>query len=353
MLDMNKYFAALDAGSEDITLVAARWGKNGECSIEGSCRSASKGLRKGVVTDAAAAIDSIAGAVDKLRKKTGKNIQEIYAAVSSTSVNIIPSSGTLLLSKYGREITDRDVSKCVDIASTVKMPIGTEPLHRIIRSFSIDSEKGIKNPLSLEGVKLGADVNILTVDHSVLNNMTKCISQAGLIPAGFVFSGLASSYRALTDEEKTGGVALVDIGKDLTEVVFFFHGIVGNCKVLSLGTSDICSENEGINRSVLEELLVDMKDLPGWDKINKVVVIGGGALVDGMIELLDSLLEVPTQAGTCIAKPFEDLPQGRAGYVCSLGVLDYLQERKLEQKLGNNPFKRGYDRVLGFVDRYF
>ncbi len=350
---MSRYFAAIDANTNEITAIAARWNKNGDYILEGFCRSSSRGFRKGVITDAALAADSIAGVLNKLREKTGKRIHNVYASVSSTSVNIVPSRGDLLLSKYGREILGNDVKKCIRIASTVKTPIDKEPLHSIMQGFSVDGEKEIKNPLNLEGVKLGAEVNILTINSSALSNMAKCISQAGFFSEGFVFSGLAVSYRVLTEEDRQNEVGLLEINKDLTEAMVFKKGHLNSCKVFPLGTSDIIESDGTINAENAEKLLSRVNSLEGWRNVRNVIVTGEGSLKHDLIESIERSFPVPVRAGACISKPFEDLPPERTGYIGSLGVLDHLQEEKKKQKREGNYLRRGIARVLAFIDRYF
>ena len=350
---MSKHFAVIDAGSSEITAVAARWSKNRDFVLEGFCRTDSKGFHKGIVIDAAACVDSVVKALGKLKEKTGRKIQDIYAGVSSGSVNIIPSSGTLLLSRYGREVTGADIKKCVEIASTVKMPLDKEPLHRIVRGFSVDGEKEIKNPLNLEGVKLEVNVNVLTINSSVLHNMSRCISQAGFVPAGFVFSGLASAYRVLTGKDRETVVAMLDMGKDLTEVMIFHRGILAGCKVFSVGTNEVLTEEGRIDSHSLEKLVFRVVSMAGWEKVRKVTVIGAGVLIDNLIESMEGFFTVPVTAGTCISKPFEDLPPERTGYIGSLGILDHLQQEKRKQRSDNNMIKRSLNRALGFIDRYF
>jgi hypothetical protein len=350
---MSRYFAALDAGRHGITAVAARWNKNRDFVLEGFCHTRSKGFHRGTVADAAIAADSVSETLNKLREKTGKKIHDVYVGVSSGSVGIIPSSGVLLLSKYGREVTETDVKKCVEIGSTVKTPLDKEPLHRIVCGFSIDGEKEIKNPLNLEGVKLEVSVNVLTINSSVLRNMSACISQAGFICAGFVFLGLASAYRVLTEEDRETGVTLLDIRSDLTEVMVFYRGILNSCKVFPVGTNEILMKDGGVNAQGLEKLISRIVSLVGWEKTRKVVVIGEGALIDSLIESLEGVFALPVTAGTCISRPFEHLPPERTGYVGSLGILDYLQQEKHKQRLSGNIIKRGFNRTLGFIDRYF
>ncbi|MGB2601923.1 MAG: hypothetical protein WBD00_02575 [Candidatus Omnitrophota bacterium] len=350
---MSKYFAVLDVGSNEISAVAARWIRNGDYVIEGFCRVPSKGFRRGLVSDQSLATDSVAGALNKLKEKTGRKIRDVYAGVSSTSVGLIKSSGAVLLSKYGREITENDVKKCVKIAATVKTPLDKEPLHRIVRGFSIDGDGEIANPLNLEGVKLEADVNILMINSSVLRNMSKCISQAGFLSEGFVFSGLASSYRVLNNDDRGVNVAVLDISRDLTEAMVFFKGRMIGCKVLSAGAGSLLTESGNIDPEGLEGLSSRVSSLRGWRDVRKMLVTGEGALEHEMIESLEKIFTFPVKAGTCIAKPFEDLPPDRAGYIGSLGILDYLQEEKNGQKLAGNLLSKIYYRILSFIDRYF
>jgi len=306
-----------------------------------------------MVTDAAMATSSIAEVLNKLQDRTGKRIQDVYAGISSTSISVTSSFGVLLLSKYGREVSAGDIKKCVQIGSAVKMTLDREPLHRIVRGFSLDGEKEIKNPLNLEGVKLGVNVNILTVNSSALHNMSKCISHAGFIPAGFVCAGLASAYRVLSEKDKETGAALLDICGDLTEVMVFQRGTLSNCKVFSAGMDDILSEDGSIDTAGLAKLIPRIVSLPGWEKVRKAVVIGEGAFIDNLAESLGKSFAFPVTSGTCIVRVFENLPPERAGYIGSLGILDYLQEEKRKQCPGGNIIKRGFNRALGFIDKYF
>ncbi|MFC1480516.1 hypothetical protein ACFL5Y_03615, partial [Candidatus Omnitrophota bacterium] len=336
-----------------ITAVAARWNKNRDYIIEGFCRVRSKGFRKGMVADAAMATDSIREALKKLKERTGKKIQDVYAGISSTSIKVIPSSGVLLLSKYGREVSEGDIKKCMQIGSTIKIPLDKEPLHRIVRGFSVDEDEEIKNPLNLEGVKLGVDMNILMINSSTLRNMSKCISHAGFIPAGFVFSGLAAAYRVLTEEDRQTGIVLMDMRKDLTEIMVFCRGTLTSCKVFPVGTNDLLSKDGSINLDSLEKTLPQIVSLSGWDKARKAMVIGEGARMDNLTESLEGLLGLSVTVGTCIVKPFEELPPERTGYIGSLGILDYLQQENQRQRLESNIIKKILNSILTFLNHYF
>lgn len=350
---MAKCFAAIDAGSDWVTAVAASWKRNGDYVIEGFHRVPSSGFTKGMVTDAGKAADSVSKVLGKLSSKCGKRIEDVYSCISSTSAALIPSSGTLLLSKYGREITEIDVKKCVDIGSIVKVPLDKEPLHKIVRGFSIDGERQIKTPINLEGIKLEVEMSIFTINTSVLQNMNSCIAHAGFFPRASVFSGLASAYRVLTEDDRKRTVALIDICRDLTEAMVFDKGSLLSCKVLPLGISNISKEDGSFDEKELEDLLFKIGSIPSWGKAGKIILIGEGSFVDDLLEFVERYFSVPVRSGSCIPKPFEDLPPERTGYICSLGILDYFHQNHRPGSLNGNILKRGYDSVLGFIDRYF
>jgi len=350
---MGKYFAVLDVGCEKIAAVAAGWCKNGDYRIEAFSYTPAAGFRKGTVTDISMATDSVAMALSRLRKKTHGRIHEVYTAISSSSVEIVPSSGVLLLSRYGREISERDIKKCVGIASTVKMPLDREALHRIIGGFSVDGERGIKDPLNLEAVKLGACVDLVTINSTTLRNISKCISQAGFIPAGFVFSGLAASYRVLGADDREEGAALLDICADAAELSIFHRGRLKSCRVFPKGARYLSARDGGIDRAALEKLAGEFAKTDGWEKARKTVVIGEGTLVDGLIESLETVLPVPVTAGMCASRPLEELLPERAAYVRSLGVLDHLQQERRRGKDHRNILKRAANRAINFIDKYF
>ncbi len=350
---MSKTFAALNARSNEIALVAGRWNKSGDYAIEGFSRSPSRGINKGVVTDVAMATDSIAQALEKLREKTGKKIHEVYAGISSSSIDIIPSRGVVVLSKYGREVTTRDIAKCIKVGSIVKLPLEKEALHRVVNGFTLDDEKRMKNPMNLEGVKLSAELDIITINSTVLRNLTKSINLAGYTCSGFVFTGFASALRILSKEDKEEGAVLLDIGEDLTEMLIFDKDILIDCKAFNIGTKDLVSRISGIDKNKVNYLCSKLFKQKSWSNSRRVVIAGEGALAENLIESFEEALYSEVKAGTCSIKPFEDLPADRIGYASCLGILDHFHEQELEKRHAGNIAKRAVNRILSFIDSYF
>jgi len=202
-------------------------------------------------------------------------------------------------------------------------------------------------------VKLQTRVNVLTINSSVVHNMARCISQAGFVPAGFVFSGFASACRVLTEEDTEGGVLLLNIHRALVEVMVFCRGMLTGCKVFHGEMCGNLSELDSIDPEKLKELTSRISSVPGWPEARKVVVSGEGATIENLIESLDKLIALPVVAGTCAVRPFEDLPAGRAEYTGSLGILDHILEERRLRRPPDNLLSNNLNKAVRFLDRYF
>ncbi|MDD3089385.1 MAG: hypothetical protein PHT95_05520, partial [Candidatus Omnitrophica bacterium] len=271
-------FAVIDPGSYEISAVAAEWGPNGEYCIHGTARGDSRNIRKGIVTDARVATESVAEVLSRLAERSGCRIREVYSGVSSPSIKLIPSHGMVLLSKYGREVTEKDVRDSVRIASALRLPLDTETIHRVVKGFSIDGEFGIKNPLDLDGVKLGADVNVVTINSSALRNLAKCISEAGYIPGGFILSAHALSRRMLRPEDRQCGVVLLDVCDRITTALYYKEDILSGCKAVPNGLDEVMLPDGTIDEARLLSIAGCVRTVPDWDKATRMIVTGDGAM---------------------------------------------------------------------------
>ncbi|MBU0570814.1 MAG: hypothetical protein KJ995_02200 [Candidatus Omnitrophica bacterium] len=350
---MNRTFAVLDMRSREIAAVAAEWGKNGDCVFKEFLVCPSKGIPHGVVKDMARAADSIADVVSKLSEKTGKKIHEVHVTVSSPCVELMPSQGTILLSKYGREILPRDVEKCVRVGSVIKSPTGKEFLHRMVREFSIDSAKRIKNPVGLEGLKMGVTMSVIVMGVSVVRNLKKCVTLAGYSTGGIIFSGIACSYRTLPGDSGDEGTCFVNIRGDMTEVVIFCHGSPVDCRVLYFdAVKNDFSSGKG-DTGGTRELIEILTSMSGWNGAKTIIVSGECEISEEIAEGLRLATGRSVRHGTCSSMPLEYLPTDRMRYIGCLGVLDHLRAANRLKRGEVNPFKWFFDRIIGFMDEYF
>ena len=350
---MKRTFAVLDIKCGEISAIAAHWGTNNDFVLEGFFRHSAKGISKGIVKDASRATDSIMGIISKLREKTGRKIHEVYTTVSSPSIEIVTSSGTLLLSKFGREVFHSDVNRCVRVGSVIKLPRDMDPLHKLIRQFTLDGEKGIKNPVGLEGVKLDVNIDIVAIKTSVLTNLNKCISLSGLSAEGIILSGIANSYRAVSNEDAVRGVALLNVFRDMTEFEFFYKENLTTCKAYAGGVYENSFPSQKIIPHNLEDIGELMANEPGWENVKEIIVVSEDELKDDLIRQMEAQLNRPVKEGTCMSRPFEYLPADRMAYIGCLGILDHLHEERKSRKIEKNTFKRIVRMFIGFMDKYF
>jgi hypothetical protein len=348
----NRYSLALDPRVTDMAAVAFQWGRNGDAIPGGFARVPCKGFRNGIVVNMKDAVASVARAVENIKVKTGTNIQQIYSTVSAAGISISRSEGTIVLSRYGREIFERDIRKCVEIAETVKTPLDRDVLHSMVRDFTVDDEENILDPRNLEGVKLRARVNNITVNSNVIKNISSCIARAGYVPAGFVFSALASSFRALEDEDRKSGVILVNICSELIEAVIYFEDILYDSKVIAGGSNELIVEEGTLSGDFVESLINELRGMKGWKYVKRIILTGEAVMNDNFIELLEPRFQMPVKAGKCLSKPFEHLPPDKTGYIGSLGMIDFLQEKR-QKKKKSAPWRLFGDYITSFIDEYF
>ncbi len=350
---MKKTFAVLDIKCGEIAAIAAHWGKNNDFILEGFFRSPARGLSKGMVKDAASATDSITGIIAKLREKTGRKIHEIYTTVSSPSIELVTSSGALLLSKYGREVFHSDVLRCMKVGSVIKLPRNKDPLHKLMREFFLDGEGGIKNPVGLEGVKLDVLIDIVAIKTSVLTNLNKCVSLSGFSTEGMILSGIANSYRAISNENAVRGVVLLNLYRDITEFECFYREHLTACKVHPFGVYENAFPSQAIIPENLDVLSESLTMEPGWKDVKEIIVVSEDELNDELIKKLEEKLHCPVTEGKCLSRPFEYLPADRMAYIGCLGILDHLREERKTRKSEKNAFKKVLRQVTSFMDKYF
>ncbi len=230
----------LDVGTTKICAVVGEV-VNGAIEIRGVSTSPSAGLRKGVVVNIEAAVESIKNAVKKAESSVGVEINAVYAGISGGHIKGFNSHGATGV--RSKEVTDIDVERVIDSAKAVYVPLDREVLHVIPTGYAIDGQNGINDPVGMIGERLEAKVYILTGAITSVQNLLKCCEQTGIEVIDIVFEPLASAEAILTEEEKELGVAIIDIGGGTTDIVLYKDGWLRHSSVLAVGgnhfTNDI------------------------------------------------------------------------------------------------------------------
>ncbi len=222
----------LDIGTTKICAIVAERSGDG-IDVIGIGSHPSKGLRKGVVIDIEATVDSIRKAVDEAELMAGCEINACYAGIAGGHIEARNEIGMIAIKD--REVRSVDLKRVIEQAQAIAIPADREVIHVIPQEYEIDGQDGIKHPVGMAGVRLIAKVHIVTAAVTSAQNIIKCCNKAGLNVIDIVLEPLASAEAVLAPDEKELGVALIDLGGGTTDLAVFQDGSIKHSAVLSLG----------------------------------------------------------------------------------------------------------------------
>ena len=240
----------LDIGTTKICVVVAEPTENG-IDVVGIGTHPSRGLRKGVVVDIDATVESIKHAVEEAELMADCEITSVYAGIAGSHIRAFNSHGVVAVKD--RDVSIGDVKRVIDAAKAVSIPMDREVIHVIPQEFIIDDQDGIREPLGMSGVRLEAKIHIVTAAVTSAQNIVKCANKAGLNVIDIVLEPLASAEAALAEDERDLGVCLLDIGGGTTDIAVFAEGSIHHTSVLGLGGSHITNDIAGGLRTPFEE----------------------------------------------------------------------------------------------------
>jgi len=223
-------------------MVIGEVGPDGKPLILGVGLAPSQGLRHGVVINFDQAIQSIRKAVQEAQLTAGIQIQDVIVGIAGEHVHSVNSRGVVGVSRPDHEIIDQDVDRVLEAARAIALPQDREVLHVIPQEFVVDNQGGIKNPVGISGVRLEAEVHIVTGAAASTQNIIRSVSRAGLNVVGLVLEPLASSCAVLDENEKELGVALIDIGGGTTDLAIFYDGTIRHTAVITLGGQNVTND---------------------------------------------------------------------------------------------------------------
>jgi len=271
----------VDLGTTKIAAIIAEV-DNDDLKIVGVGSTPSNGLKRGVIVNLEKAIESIEKAVDEASRMAGVKVDSCYAGISGSHIESINAHAMIATARSGGVVTKRDIERVIEQAKAIALPLDREIIHAIPIEYVVDNEKGIKDPVGMSGVKLEAEVHIVTAAITSAQNIYTALERAGLRVKDLVLQPLASSYSVLQPDEIDLGVCLLDIGGGTTDLAIFYDGAIRYSEVIPLGgeyiTNDIAigirtpyKQAEEIKR---KNASISLSDEEGKEEI-KVPGIGG------------------------------------------------------------------------------
>ncbi|MFP3867457.1 MAG: cell division protein FtsA [Desulfobacteraceae bacterium] len=340
----------LDIGTTKICAVVGEVTEDNCVEIVGVGTHPSQGLRKGVVVNIENTVKSIRKAIEEAELMAGCEIRSVYAGIAGSHIQGLNSQG--LIAIKSREVTQADVTRVIDAAKAMAIPLDREVIHILPQEYIVDGQDGINDPIGIHGVRLEARVHIVTGAVTAVSNIIKCCNRAGLDVSDIVLQSLASGDAVLTNEEKELGVALIDFGGGTTDLAIFANNSIKHSAVLPLGgnnltndiavglqtslpeaerlkqTSGCClttlqdreeqievaglggRKSRTLSRGILAEI-IHLRAKEIMELIHKemlrsgfaipiisgVAITGGSSLLDGLPELADEIFALPTRRG--------------------------------------------------------
>jgi cell division protein FtsA len=237
-----RIIAALDLGSSKTVAIVARVASPEDIEIIGLGVVEARGVKSGSVTNIELTVKSIRDAIEEAELMSAVEIDEVIINISGKNVRGDNATGMVTITGRDRIITHADVFRVIEQAQNIRIPADQEILHVLSREFKVDDQAGIKDPLGMVGVRLDAQVHIVTAPVTQLQNTEKAVEQAGVRVSNKVLSALASSQALLTEAEKDLGVAICDIGSGVIDLIIYVDGGVEYSATICLGGQHVTQD---------------------------------------------------------------------------------------------------------------
>ncbi len=233
----NKIVVGLDIGSTKVCAVAGRLARNTNnqpmLEVLGVSRANSEGVTKGKVMNITRTVEAINRAIEEVSKQSNVDIGIVNVSFSNHNINSLKQPGSITRLSPGDEVTPADIDHLLRDMYRTPQQAGKEIVHVLPMDFTVDSESGVEDPVGRNGVKLGADFQIITTQSDAAVNARRCIERTAshLQRDQVLLSPLASGMAVLTTEEKEAGVALVDIGGGTTDIAVYYRNVLRHVAV--------------------------------------------------------------------------------------------------------------------------
>jgi cell division protein FtsA len=365
----DKYIVALDIGTSKVCALVGEISDRGQLEIIGKGTSPMKGTRRGNIINLDQAIDAVKKAVDEAEVMAGLQIESVYVGVSGDHIRSVNSRGVVSVMGKHKEIGREDIDRVIEASKSINIPAELELLHVIPREFVVDGQDGIHDPVGMTATRLEANVHIVTGARTHDQNILTCVNKAGIAVQELVLEQLAAAEAVLTQDEREMGVLLMDLGGGTTDYAVFLEGNVVHTNVLPVGAGHFTSDISVVLRTPMEDAerikkrygcalsslvmaddpievptvggrapkILTRQELTGiiepraaeiaklvyrdLEKVglekeirSGVVLVGGGAEMDGMVEMVEQVFDHQARKG---------MPRGFGGLADTVSSPEY------------------------------
>ncbi len=238
---MSELITAIDVGTTKICTFIGELTPENTLHLLGASCTRSKGLRRGIVVNIAAATEAIAESIEKAEAKAGVEITEAHVGIVGGHINFQSSTGSTSIPR-GRNIGWPEINRALTEAQSIPIANDRDIIHVIARTFTVDSQEGVQEPIGMSGRRLDVDAYIVTGARTAIHNLRKCIENNNVAVKSLVLEPLASGEAVLSQQEREAGVAVADIGGGTTDIAIYLNGSVWHTTILKVGGNHFTSD---------------------------------------------------------------------------------------------------------------
>ena len=242
MDDVAKYAVGLDVGTENVRAVVATVGKDGNISVVGYNEGPNAGMRKGVVANLTGPAESIDRMLGEVERMSGFEVNSAFVSINGAHVMSVKASGMIAVGAEDHEINDDDLTRVEQAAVVGRVPANRDILGVLPLSYTLDGQKGIKDPLGMTGSRLELDASVISALAPNSVNLRKATEGAHVFAEKLVPSVMAAAKAVLSEKQMENGVAVVDLGGATTSVAIYEEGDLQHVGVLPMGAHNITND---------------------------------------------------------------------------------------------------------------
>ncbi len=258
MTETERIMVGLDIGTTKICAIVASIDEQERINILGVGKAPSDGLNRGVVVNIDKTVNAIKEAIAQAELASGIQVNSVNVGIAGDHIRSMRSKGVITINNRDNEITAQDVERLLADCQRIMLPTDQQILHVIPQEFVVDGQDGISDPVGMSGMRMEAEVHIITGLVSAAKNIYRCVERAGYQVADIILEPLASSYSVLDAEEKEAGVVLVDIGGGTTDVAIFQESTIRHTAVIAIAGQKV-TDDIRIGLSVLDDQAESLK----------------------------------------------------------------------------------------------
>jgi cell division protein FtsA len=242
----DEIITGLDIGTSTVRVVVCKVvpdeDNQSQLQVIGAVSSPSQGMHKGAVSSMEEVVSAISKALERAERMTGIAINHAWVGIAGQSIVVQESRGVVGVSRPQGEIAEDDVDRAMEAARTVATPSNYEILHVIPRSFTVDGQRGVKDPVGMNGIRLEVDAVIIEALSSHIKNLTKSVYRTGLEIDDVVYAPMATAEAVLSQRQRELGVCLVNIGSATSSLAVFEEGDLLHTAVLPMGGDHVTND---------------------------------------------------------------------------------------------------------------